>query len=264
MSLPRIVATDLDGTLLTSAGAVSPRTRKALRSARDAGAEIVFVTARPPRAVREIAEEVGVTGTAICSNGAIVYDLATDEIVDTLPLDLPAARKVAQALADALPGVGLAIETGLGVLAEAAYTRRIAEDAAYYREVRSVFDENQPIVKLLAMSEVHTADEMAAAVMTALRELAEVTHSGARGLLEISAPGVTKAGALERLCRARGVDRGEVVAFGDMPNDLAVLAYAGAGYAMANAHETVLAAIERRTLSNDEDGVAAVLEELYG
>lgn len=264
MTLPRIVATDLDGTLLTSGGAVSPRTRKALRSARAAGAEIVFVTARPPRAVRVIAEQTGVTGTAICSNGAIVYDLATDEITGSLPLDPASARKIAQALAGALPGVGLAIETGRSVLAEAAYTLRIAEDMAYYREVRSVFDEDQPIAKLLAMSEAHTADEMLAAVLAALTGLGEVTHSGVRGLLEISAPGVTKAGTLERLCLARGVDRGEVVAFGDMPNDLAVLAYAGAGYAMANAHETVLAAIERRTLSNDEDGVAAVLEELYG
>ncbi|RVX42482.1 hypothetical protein EDD27_5114 [Nonomuraea polychroma] len=264
MIFPRIVATDLDGTLLASDRTVSPRTRRALQTARAAGAEIVFVTARAPRGVRAVAEQAGVTGTAICSNGAIVYDLGTDEITGSLPLDPASARKAAQALAEALPGVGLAAETGRAVLTEAAYTRRIADDLAYYRQVRSVFDEEQPIVKLLALSPAHTADEMAAAVTAVLAGLAEVTHSGEHGLLEISAPGVTKAATLDRLCKERGVDPSEVVAFGDMPNDLAVLAYAGAGYAMANAHPAVLAAIERRTLSNDEDGVAVVLERLYG
>ncbi len=261
---PRIVATDLDGTLLTSDRTVSPRTRDALRLARAAGAVIVFVTARPPRGVREIAEQAGVTGTAICSNGAIVYDLDTDEIVESLPLDPGAARRAARALAEALPGVGLAVETGRGVLAEAAYTRRVPEDMPFYREVVSVLEEAEPFVKLLAHSPAHTADEMIAAVLTTVKGLAEITQSGDGGLVEISAPGVTKAAALDRVCRAHGVPAGEVVAFGDMPNDLAVLTYAGLGYAMANAHETVLASVPRHTLSNDEHGVAAVLERLYG
>ncbi|SEU06051.1 hypothetical protein SAMN05421811_105513 [Nonomuraea wenchangensis] len=261
---PRIVATDLDGTLLTSDRTVSPRTRDALRLARAAGAVIVFVTARPPRAVREIAEQAGVTGTAICSNGAIVYDLDTDEIIESLPLDPGAARRAARALAEALPGVGLAVETGRGVLAEAAYTRRVPEDMPFYREVVSVLEEAEPFVKLLAHSPAHTADEMIAAVPATVKGLAEITQSGDGGLVEISAPGVTKAAALDRVCRAHGVPAGEVVAFGDMPNDLAVLTYAGLGYAMANAHETVLASVPRRTLSNDEHGVAAVLERLYG
>ncbi|MEU8360387.1 HAD family hydrolase [Nonomuraea sp. NPDC048882] len=264
VTFPRIVATDLDGTLLSSTGSVSPRTRKALRAARAAGAEIVFVTARAPRGVREIAAQAEVTGTAICSNGAVVYDLATDEITASSPLDPQAARKVAEALALALPDVGLAVETGRNVLTEAAYTRRIEQDAAFYREVDSVFGADRPIVKLLAMSPSRTADEMYAAVSETVGDLAEVTYSGLEGLLEISAPGVTKAATLDRLCQERGVGASDVVAFGDMPNDLAVLLYAGAGYAMANAHELVLAAAEHRTLSNDEDGVAVVLEELLG
>lgn len=264
VTFPRIVATDLDGTLLTSTGSVSPRTRQALRAARAAGAEIVFVTARAPRGVQEIAAQAEVTGTAICSNGAVVYDLATDEITASNPLDPQAARKVAEALALALPDVGLAVETGRNVLIEAAYTRRIEHDVAFYREVDSVFGVDQPIVKLLALSPSRTADEMYAAVSDTIGDLAEVTYSGLEGLLEISAPGVTKAATLDRLCRERGVGAGDVVAFGDMPNDLAVLLYAGAGYAMANAHEMVLAAAEHRTLSNDEDGVAVVLEDLLG
>ncbi|MGW4795105.1 HAD family hydrolase [Nonomuraea sp. NPDC004297] len=261
-TFPRIVATDLDGTLLTDAGTVSPRTRKALQDARAAGAEIIFVTARAPRGVREIARQAGVTGAAVCSNGAIVYDIASDEITAGSPLAPEAARKVAAALAQALPGVGLAVETGRNVLVESAYTRRVEHDLDFYREVASVLDAGLPIVKLLALSPAHTADEMFAAVAGVVGDLAEVTHSGVEGLLEISAPGVTKAVTLDRLCAERGVGAGDVVAFGDMPNDLAVLRYAGAGYAMANAHPAVLSAAAHRTLSNEEDGVAAVLEHL--
>ncbi|WP_435875896.1 HAD family hydrolase [Nonomuraea wenchangensis] len=163
------------------------------RPARAAGAVIVFVTARPPRGVREIAEQAGVTGTAICSNGAIVYDLDTDEITESLPLDPGAARRAARALAEALPGVGLAVETGRGVLAEAAYTRRVPEDMPFYREVVSVLEEAEPFVKLLAHSPAHTADEMIAAVPATVKGLAEITQSGYGGLVGISAPGVTKA-----------------------------------------------------------------------
>ncbi|WP_222871413.1 HAD family hydrolase [Nonomuraea sp. PA05] len=261
-TFPRIVATDLDGTLLNSAGDVSTRTRQALQAARAAGAEIVFVTARAPRGIREIARQAGVTGTAICSNGAVVYDVATDEITHSSPLTPQAARKVAEALALALPGIGLGVETGRNVLAEAAYTRRVDYDLASYIEVESVFDGDRPIIKLLALSPAHTADEMYAAVAPAIGDLAEVTYSGMEGILEISAPGVTKAVTLDRLCAERGVGAGDVVAFGDMPNDLAVLLYAGAGYAMANAHPMVLSAAGHRTLANDEDGVAVVLENL--
>ncbi|WP_206184565.1 HAD-IIB family hydrolase [Thermoactinospora rubra] len=264
MTLPRIVATDLDGTLLTSSGTVTARTRRALRLARDAGAEIVFVTARAPRGVDAVAERAGVTGTAVCSNGAIVYDLATREIVECAGLALAVARQVAEVLREALPGLAFAIETGRGVLAEPGYGRQVPGDEPYRRQVADLWAHDGPIAKLLVWSARHHADEMIEAATAVAGGLAEITHSGAGGLLEISAPGVTKAATLAALCRERGVDPQEVVAFGDMPNDLAVLAFAGRGYAMANAHPLVLAAARCRTASNDEDGVAAALEYILG
>lgn len=264
MTPPRIVATDLDGTLLNSAGSISPRTADALNLARAAGAEIVFVTARPPRSIRRFADLTGLTGPAICSNGAVLYDLATGELLARRTIDPKAARAVADSLTEALPGVAFAVETGTGVLIEAGYTRRVEHDVAHYQEVVSACEAGEPIVKLLALSPAHTSDEMSEVALRAVEGLAEVTHSGVPGLLEISALGVTKAGMLGELCRERGVEPGEVVAFGDMPNDLAVLAFAGAGYAMANAHPLVLSATRHRTSSNDEDGVAVVLERLFG
>ncbi|MGW0484964.1 HAD family hydrolase [Nonomuraea sp. NPDC003214] len=263
MNPPRIVATDLDGTLLRSDGTVSPRTRDALRLARDAGAEIVFVTARPPRSMAPIARQAGALGTAVCSNGAIVYDVTADEIVTMHALDPAAARKVVGALTEALPGIAFGAETGHAVLCQPGYGRSHPGDEAWRRSVPDVCAAGEPIVKLLAWLPEHPLDDLFTAATAAVEGQAEVTHSGVPGLLEISAPGVTKAGTLAAFCDRLGAGPDDVVAFGDMPNDLAVLAYAGAGYAMANSHPMVLRAAGRRTLSNDEDGVAVVLEQLF-
>ena len=91
-----------------------------------------------------------------------------------------------------------------------------------------------------------------------------VTYSGGRGMLEISAATVSKADTLARLCAGWGVDAEQVIAFGDMPNDVPVLRWAGVGVAVANAHPLALAGADRVTASNDDDGVAVVLEELFG
>ncbi|HEY5474733.1 MAG TPA: HAD hydrolase family protein, partial [Candidatus Limnocylindrales bacterium] len=93
--------------------------------------------------------------------------------------------------------------------------------------------------------------------------LAEATHSNPeRSAIELSAPGISKATTLARLCNGWGIDPSEVLAFGDMPNDLPMLTWAGTAFAVANAHPRVLAAVTRFTASNDEDGVAIVLEQL--
>jgi hydroxymethylpyrimidine pyrophosphatase-like HAD family hydrolase len=105
---------------------------------------------------------------------------------------------------------------------------------------------------------------MLAAAQQALTVPAEISHSGGRGLVEIAPPGATKASTLAWYCAARGIDPGAVVAFGDMPNDLPMLAWAGSSYAVANAHPDVLRGASGSTASNDEDGVAAVLEKLIG
>ncbi|MFE3329108.1 HAD family hydrolase [Streptomyces sp. NPDC059176] len=266
MTLPRLIATDLDGTLLRRGGTVSDRTLQALRTATDAGAEVVFVTARPPRFVDALATVTGLAGTAVCSNGALVYDVTTRTVTTSRALALPVARDVATALSTAAPGLGFAVETGHHVLYEPAYGLRFGVPEAE-RAVSSPADlwlVDTPIVQLLAHSREFEADMLLAIAEEAAGGAAQFTHSGGHGLLEVSATGVTKAEALAMLCRERGVPAADVVAFGDMPNDLTILNWAGTGYAMANAHPTVLDAVARHTSSNEEDGVAEVLEELFG
>lgn len=266
MNRPRLIATDLDGTLLRRGGIVSERTLRALHGAVDAGAEIVLVTARPPRFVDMLAAATGMVGTAVCSNGALVYDIASRTVVETRSLPLPAARQVATALSDATPGLGFAVETGHQVLYEPGFGLRFPGGADTEVAVASLLDlwlTDVPITKLLAWSAQHDADFLLALAEASAGGVAQFTHSGGRGLLEISAPGVSKAGTLSALCAARGIDSSEVVAFGDMPNDLTILQWAGSGYAMANAHPTVLSSVPRHTASNEDDGVALILEQLF-
>ncbi|GAB6900153.1 HAD family hydrolase [Kineosporia succinea] len=107
------------------------------------------------------------------------------------------------------------------------------------------------------------SDEMLVLARAVLGDLAEVVHSDPQAhMLEISAPGVTKASALAWLAGELGVEAGEVVAFGDMPNDIPMLTWAGTGYAMSGGHPDAIAAASRQAPPCDEDGVAQVIEEL--
>jgi hypothetical protein len=109
----RLVATDLDGTLLRSDGSISERTQRAVTALRAAGLTHVLASGRPPRSLRLVAERLGASGLAICCNGAIVYDLATDAIVHHAPMPAAAAGALVEALTAAAPGVSFAVERGL-------------------------------------------------------------------------------------------------------------------------------------------------------
>lgn len=257
----RLVATDLDGTLLRDDGTVSARTRAALRAAVAAGLHLVVVTARPPRYLDRLADELDLRGEAICANGAVVYDLGTRRWQTVGALARPVARRVVAALSGL--GVGFAVETGERMVYEPGYSKPDNGDVRVaVSSVDELLDQPAPIVKLLAWSPVHSADELLAAAQSAVGDEVECTHSGGRGLLELSAPGVSKVAALRRLCTGLGVAAAEVVAFGDAPNDLAMLAWAGTAYPVASAHPSLLAAFPRRTASPQDDGVAIILEVL--
>jgi Cof subfamily protein (haloacid dehalogenase superfamily) len=258
---PRLVALDLDGTLLRSDGSLSERTRRALKTVAAAGVELVVVTARPPRYVAPIAAELELGAVALCANGAIEYDLGTGRWRASRPLPEAAARRVVEVLSG--PEVGFAVETGARVVYEPGFVPGDSLDlrlAVADRE--EMFAVGRPLVKLLVRSTARGSDELLAAARAALGDEVECTHSGGRGLVEVSAPHVSKVAGLARLCAQRGIGPDQVMAFGDMPNDLAMLRWAGTGYAVANAHPDVLAAVSRHAAGNDSDGVAAVLETL--
>jgi len=261
---PRVVATDLDGTIVRTDGTISRRTRTALSAAEAAGAMVVIVTGRPPRWLHGIADETGHRGVSICANGALVYDLHTEQVVASYPLSVDIAREVIDALRAGIPGIGFAVETvtdGFGY--EPAYRPRWPTEGARTGEVSELL--SGPLAKLLARHDDLDSDALLAAAREVVgAEVVEMTHSSDDGLLEISAVGVSKATTLAALCAEHGLSAGETVAFGDMPNDLPMLAWAGHSVAVANAHPEVLAVVDEVTATNDEDGVAAVLERWFG
>ncbi|MFF5265168.1 HAD family hydrolase [Actinomadura viridis] len=261
---PRLIATDLDGTIVRSDGTVSARTVAALGRAERAGATLVMVTGRPPRWMAEIATAVGHHGIAICANGAVVYDLHTERVVRSHMIEPQVIAQVVERLRAAVPELRFAVEYPSGFVFEARYNLgRWDAEALGGRPVDGETLVSRGGTKLLAFHPGADPDSLAEEAIKAVGDLVTVTHSSGRGLLEMSAQGITKASALAEFCREQGITSAEVVAFGDMPNDLPMLTWAGTSYGVANAHPDVLATVTFTTASNDEDGVAQILERFF-
>ena len=258
----RLVATDLDGTLLRDDGTVSAQTAGVLSHVQSLGIPVVFVTARPPRRVREIARSVGLGGLAICGNGALVYDLDAETIVRQTLLDAAVAHRLIGALREAAPGISFAVEAGLIYGQEPGY----APHSPHPEDIGARYDDAlilcaEGVTKLIALHPTLPLADLLPLAHRLAGELAIVTHSGAP-FVEIAAPGITKARALTDLCAGFGIAPADVIAFGDMPNDLPMLRWSGYRVAVANAHPDVLAVADEVTAANNEDGVARTLARL--
>ncbi len=260
----RMVATDLDGTIVRADGTISARSIAAFDACERAGVHVVFVTGRPPRWMGEVAEATGHRGTAICANGALVYDLGEERVLRAHTLETDTVREVVKRARDVLGDVAVGLETLDGFLREPAYRTRW--DATSHQRVGTLDELLEPapsVVKVLLRHETTTGDEMLAATREALEGLAEPTHSNVNdSLVEVSALGVSKASTLAEFATEHDIGPEDVVAFGDMPNDLQMLGWAGRGYAMANGHPEALAAAAHVAPPCDEDGVAQVIEDL--
>ncbi|MBO0917262.1 HAD hydrolase family protein [Streptomyces laculatispora] len=265
---PRLIATDLDGTLLRDDKTVSDRTVAALAAAEEAGIEVFFVTGRPARWMDVVSDHVHGHGLAICANGAAVADLHDGgRLLKVRALERETALDVVHTLRAAAPGTSFAVELATGIHYEPAYPPFHLDPGATVAVAEKLLHEEAPgtgapALKLLAHHGELTPDDFLALARTAAGERASFTRSSPTALLEVSGPGVSKASTLELCCAERGISPAEVVAFGDMPNDVEMLSWAGTSYAMGNAHPAALAAATGRTVTNNEDGVAVVIERI--
>ena len=258
----KLVATDLDGTLLHTDGTVTARTRDALTAVEARGVTVVFVTGRPIRWMDDLWEHVGGHGLAICSNGGIVYDVHARSVsrARTIPVDV--GLEVADVLRAAIPGTTFAVEKTDGFAKEDGFMPRLPPPPGMaVGAMAQILDATT--VKILARHEDLDPERFWARVEAMVGDLVTTTWSSTGALVEISAAGVTKASTLKLVCDERGIDADGVVAFGDMPNDLPMLAWAGTSYAMANAHPSVRDLAGRVAPSNEDDGVASILEDLF-
>jgi Cof subfamily protein (haloacid dehalogenase superfamily) len=268
----RMLATDLDGTLLRSDNTVSDETRSALADAERAGLLIAFVTGRPPRWLHEVATATGHKGIAVGANGAITYDLHTETLLAEHPVDVDTLEKVTSVLRAAIPEIRFAVEYGLDFAFEPEYRHDWEVIPTADRHGRPIPIATKadlgsllvkPAVKLLAKAREMKPDEFMDQVEALVGDIVTVTRSGHSALVEISAIGVTKATGLAMLAEQHGIERSQVVAVGDMPNDIPMLSWAGRSYAVANAHSSAKEAADvilERT--NDEDAVAHLIRQV--
>ncbi len=262
---PRLIASDMDGTLLRSDDTVSDGTVAELRRWQDDGVPVVLATGRPPRWMHRI-RQVLPTGTAVCCNGAVLLDLGGFRILeeDALPPELLA--EITGALRAEQPGTWFAVEYGLEFRHEPVYRPRWDVDAPGVAEATLEEIVAVPAAKLLARHEDLPRDDFMLLVERVVGDRATVTNSSSDALAEISARGVTKATGLARVAARHGVRPADVVVFGDMPNDVAAFDWVreggGRAVAMAHAHPELLAAATDVTGGNDDDGVAAFLASL--
>ena len=270
MTLPALVACDVDGTLLDDDDTISPRTRNAVRAAVAGGVQFILATGRPPRWVRPVVDALGFAPTAVCANGAVIYDPATDRVLSARTLSIDALGELAEIATRVIPGAGLAVER-VGNSAHDTATPQFVSSPGYEHawlnpdntEVSIEDLLSAPAVKLLIRKAGGRSSEMAAELSKHIGIEGDITYSTENGLVEIVPLGISKASGIEEVARPLGITHDDVVAFGDMPNDVPMLMRAGHGVAMGNAHPDVLAAADEVTASNTDDGVARVLERWW-
>jgi Cof subfamily protein (haloacid dehalogenase superfamily) len=266
---PQLVVTDLDGTLLTSAGEVSPRTRAALAACWDAGIPVVGATGRGPRLLESVRVALDGRGVAVLAQGGYVVDLERNEVLRTVGLPRDSAAAVIERIESVAGELIVAVEDAAEQSA-AHRPLRVQHGFGWpYPEPAEFLPRHQvlprgPVLKVFLRSAHLGQDELLARAREVVDPAqAEVTHAGL-GFIEVLPPGITKATGVQVALERYGVDLSDVLVFGDMPNDLPMLAAVreagGRAVAVANAHPDVRAAAPELTSGNDAEGVAQYLE----
>jgi Cof subfamily protein (haloacid dehalogenase superfamily) len=269
-SPPVLIATDVDGTLLDDDENVTARTKDAVLAAVAGGATFVLATGRPPRWIRPVVDALGFAPMSVCANGAVLYDPETDRILSARTLSTDALAALADIATRVIPGAGLAVER-VGRSAHDAATPQFVSSPGYEHawlnpdntEVSIEDLLSAPAVKLLIRKSGARSADMAAELAHHISTEGDITYSTNNGLIEIVPLGISKATGVEEVAKPLGITAEGIVSFGDMPNDVPMLKWAGLGVAMGNAHPEAVAAADEVTARNTDDGLARVLERWW-
>ena len=263
---PKLIVTDLDGTFLSPDGSVSPENSAAVLAAQGAGVPVLFATGRPVRWLDVIRDLPGAHPTVIASNGAVLYDLGAGAILDRICIDPEVALRAVAELRRVLPGTAFAFESGERFGHEPAYRTWATDDGtnpAIFSGSAEELAHTGDFVKMLVQNIQVSPDALVDRVRDVVADALTVTHSAGRdhGLVEVSAPGVSKASMLQRVCAKLGIEQQDVAAFGDMPNDLEMLNWVGMPHVVANAHPELLRLDYTVVPANVESGVGVTISD---
>lgn len=256
-----MIATDIDGTMLRSDGSLSPRVQVALHRAEAAGIHVVPATGRPMMVAEDVIEGLGLNNYWVFANGAVTRHLDRGDTVRAYWMDPSVAQGLVVELRASLPGAGFAMEFDTDIAYEPGF-EKLVPNTPRIPPIGDVLDGiHGRIQKVLVFHADRSIDELYRAVGDAIGDHGVVSYSGL-AFVEVAGRLVTKATALDALCRDLGIDPANVVAFGDNHNDLSMLEWAGHSYAMANATDDALATADEVIASNDDDGLAVIVEQL--
>ena len=261
---PKLIATDLDGTIVSHEGVISQRTIDVFIRARDLGVHIFFVTGRPPRWMGEIREAFG-CGAAICCNGAMLYDLMNDAVLEEWMIPIDEQLEVVRRMRIAMPEMSFAVESNDHYQREIVYIPRwdVGMDNIGVEKIEEAM--KRPALKILGRCSNHefTSDEMVEVAHRELHNLVTVTHSTSRdSLIEISALNVSKGTSLAIMAQRLGLTAEDCVSFGDNPNDFSMLEWTARSYAMSDGHPDAALFAKAVAEPCEADGVAKIIEEL--
>jgi Cof subfamily protein (haloacid dehalogenase superfamily) len=260
---PRLVALDVDGTLLTTDETLSARNRQALARAEARGWHVVLVTGRPLAIALPVVHDLGLGEYVVAANGSTVAHASSGEVVHQSALPAPIAIELIEVMRRAVPGLGVAVTTARRLVHERGFEAIAPQLRSVSVEVADASPEpDDEVHSVLLFVPGADALELVEVVAPLASHGVTVSPSGLVGSVELAPADVNKAFGLARLCEHLGLSSADVVAFGDGLNDIAMLQWAGIGVAMGNAHPDAKVAADEVTLTNDEDGVAVVVERL--
>lgn len=268
MRLPRLIVTDLDGTFLRADQTISPTNVRAAAAAAERGIPLVVATGRPTRWLDVLDGLPAAHAQVVVSNGAAVIDLASRALLRDFPLDATVALDVAARLRRAISGISFGFETGTDFGCEPESPSRQRNDPRHLSgELPDLIVRLGRVIKMLGFHPGLASDTLTARACDVVGEELTLTHAATSadyGMIELTAPGVTKASTLAVLCAELGIASDEVVAFGDMPNDRAMLEWAGRGYVVASAHPSLLDAGFSVIPGDPADAVGRTILALLG
>ena len=261
---PKLIGTDLDGTIVANYGFISERTKIAFTAANAAGIHIYFVTGRPIRWMTEIKENFNF-GLGICGNGAMLYDFLNEKILEEWLFSVEAQLETVKRLRKVIPPVTFAVEVNQQFAREKKYVPRwdIGADNVGVEQIEEAITASALKILARCQNSEFSSDEMLALASKELAGIATVTHSNSTdSLLEISADGVSKGATLAKMAARHGLTADDCVTFGDNPNDFSMLTWASRSWAMADGHPDLMQHAKYQTDAHQEDGVAKVIERL--
>ncbi|MCA9837399.1 MAG: HAD family phosphatase [Trueperaceae bacterium] len=259
---PKLIALDLDGTLLNSAGKLSERSLKAIAGLKAKGTRLVLCTGRPPRYIKMLADELELADLVVAYNGAAIVNLTKQTADYRHQLSRAEALELLRVMRHSHPEAMAGMETHHGwYLDEQLYAIRKPQLLARNLALPDGYGELESFITNAVIKVFFRHPDIAAETLShAIKDLGLYATWSSPYLLEVMATKVNKQEAIAHLAEQYDFAQHQVAAFGDQNNDKELISWAGFGVAMANASEELKSAADFVTSSNNEDGVARVLE----